>query len=181
VQLRSQSVQVNCVLIGSANELHLGRSASTSSTRASAGRLELVRAPYLLLWLDEKKIYDAQIAPQARKHVAPHATELAAMFAVLTRMRRPERERYEGALKTLVENLTASRRWTSTRPGTPPGTSTTTRRRCSAPPFRASTTRATRTRSSRAASARARARCARAARRRPEPAARLSVAARGAG
>jgi serine protein kinase len=107
VQLRSQSVQVNSVLIGSANELHLGAFREHVEYESFRGRLELVRAPYLLSWLDEKKIYDAQIAPQARKHVAPHATELAAMFAVLTRMRRPTPERYEGALKDLVENLTA--------------------------------------------------------------------------
>jgi predicted Ser/Thr protein kinase len=107
VQLRSQSVQVNCVLVGSANELHLGAFREHVEYESFRGRLELVRAPYLLSWLDEKKIYDAQIAPQARRHVAPHATELAAMFAVLTRMRRPNADRYEGALKDLVMNLTA--------------------------------------------------------------------------
>ncbi len=107
VQLRSQSVQVNCVLVGSANELHLGAFREHAEYESFRGRLELVRAPYLLSWLDEKKIYDAQIAPQARRHVAPHATELAAMFAVLTRMRRPNGDRYEGTLKDLVMNLTA--------------------------------------------------------------------------
>jgi serine protein kinase len=107
VQLRSQSVQVNSVLVGSANEVHLGAFREHVEYESFRGRLELVRAPYLLSWLDEKKIYDAQIAPQARRHVAPHATELAAMFAVLTRMRRPNPDRYEGQLKELVMNLTA--------------------------------------------------------------------------
>jgi serine protein kinase len=57
--------------------------------------------------LDECKIYDAQIAPQVRRHVAPHATRMAAMFAVLTRMRRPNSDRYEGSLKKLIEEMTA--------------------------------------------------------------------------
>ncbi|HEX5101902.1 MAG TPA: serine protein kinase PrkA, partial [Polyangiaceae bacterium] len=121
VQLRSQSVQVNSVLIGSANEIHLGAFREHVEYESFRGRLELVRAPYLLSWLDEKKIYDAQIAPQARKHVAPHATELAAMFAVLTRMRRPTAERYEGALRELVENLTAVEKMDLYATGTTPG------------------------------------------------------------
>jgi predicted Ser/Thr protein kinase len=121
VQLRSQSVQVNCVLLGSANELHLGAFREHVEYESFRGRLELVRAPYLLSWHDEKKIYDAQIAPQARKHVAPHATELAAMFAVLTRMRKPNPDRYEGALKTLVDNLTAVEKMDLYATGSPPG------------------------------------------------------------
>jgi len=69
--------------------------------------VELIRAPYLLSWLDEQRIYDAQIASQVQKHVAPHATQIAAMFAVLTRMRRPKSDRYEKPLQDLVTELTA--------------------------------------------------------------------------
>jgi len=107
VQLRSQSVEVNCVLIGSANELHLGAFREHAEYESFRGRLELVRAPYLLSYLDERRIYDAQIAPQVRRHVAPHATEMAAMFAVLTRMRKPNPERYTKPLRDVVEELTA--------------------------------------------------------------------------
>lgn len=107
VQLRSQSVEVNCVLLGSANELHLSAFREHAEYESFRGRLELVRAPYLLSYLDEKRIYDAQIAPQVRRHVAPHATELAAMFAVLTRMRKPNPERYTKPLRDVIEKLTA--------------------------------------------------------------------------
>ena len=107
VNLRSQNVQVNCVLIGSANELHLSAFREHAEYESFRGRLELVRAPYLLSWMDEQRIYDEQIAPQVRRHVAPHATEMAAMFAVLTRMRRPNPERYEKPLRDLVNELTA--------------------------------------------------------------------------
>jgi predicted Ser/Thr protein kinase len=98
VHLRSQSVLVNCVLVA------FREHAEYESFR---GRLELVRAPYLLSWVDEKRIYDAQIAPQVRRHVAPHATEMAAMFAVLTRMRRPNAERYNKPLREIISELGA--------------------------------------------------------------------------
>jgi serine protein kinase len=120
VQLRSQSMEVNCVLLGSANELHLNAFREHAEYESFRGRLELIRAPYLLNWMDEKRIYDAQIAPHVRRHVAPHATEMAAMFAVLTRMRRPTAERYEKPLREIVEQLTAVEKLDLYTSGTPP-------------------------------------------------------------
>ena len=107
VPLRSQNVQVNCVMIASANEVQLAAFREHPEFESFRGRLELVRAPYLMSWLDEQAIYDAQIAPQVRKHVAPHATRIAAMFAVLTRLRRPNPERYKKPLSEVVVDLTA--------------------------------------------------------------------------
>ena len=71
VPLRSQTVQVNCVMIGSANEAQLAAFREHPEFESFRGRLELVRTPYLLRWSDERTIYDAQITPQARVHVAP--------------------------------------------------------------------------------------------------------------
>ncbi len=107
VALRAQNVQINCVMLASGNELHLTAFREHPEFESFRGRLELVRAPYLLSWLDEQAIYDAQIAPQVRKHVAPHATQMAAMFAVLTRMRKPNPDRYEKPLRDIVSELTA--------------------------------------------------------------------------
>jgi len=107
VALRSQNVQVNCVMLASGNEVHLNAFREHPEFESFRGRLELIRAPYLLSWLDEQRIYDAQIASQVQKHVAPHATQIAAMFAVLTRMRRPKSDRYEKPLHDLVTELTA--------------------------------------------------------------------------
>jgi serine protein kinase len=120
VHLRSQSVLVNCVLIGSANELHLAAFREHAEYESFRGRLELVRAPYLLSWVDEKRIYDAQIAPQVRRHVAPHATEVAAMFAVLTRMRRPNADRYNKPLRDIVAELGAVEKMDLYATGTTP-------------------------------------------------------------
>lgn len=107
VALRSQNVQVNCVMLASGNEVHLAAFREHPEFESFRGRLELIKVPYLRSYVDEQRIYDAQIAPQVRKHVAPHATKVAAMFAVLTRMRRPTADHYEKPLRNLVSELTA--------------------------------------------------------------------------
>ena len=107
VALRSQNVQVNCVMLASGNEVHLAAFREHPEFESFRGRLELIKVPYLRSWVEEQKIYDSQIAPQVKKHVAPHATRIAAMFAVLTRMRRPTADRYEKPVRTLVGDLTA--------------------------------------------------------------------------
>jgi predicted Ser/Thr protein kinase len=108
VSLPQQNVQLNCVMMGSANEVHLGAFREHPEFASFRGRLEMVRAPYLRSWLEEKAIYDAQIAPQVQRHVAPHATEVAAMFATLTRMRKPNPDRYPRQLASIVSSMSAA-------------------------------------------------------------------------
>jgi predicted Ser/Thr protein kinase len=103
--LGSQNIQLNCVMVGSANEEQLAAFREHPEFRSFRGRLALVRVPYLLKWTEENSIYDAQVASQMRRHVAPHATEMAARFAVMTRLRRPEGHRYEGRLAQVVSSL----------------------------------------------------------------------------
>lgn len=106
--LQHQNVQLNCVMIGSANEVHLSALREHPEWASFRGRLELLRTGYLRSWVEEQSIYDAQIAPQVRRHVAPHATFVAALFAVLTRMRKPSPERFEKNLAAVVATLTAT-------------------------------------------------------------------------
>jgi predicted Ser/Thr protein kinase len=107
VALHNQNVQLNCVMIGSANEVHLAALREHPEWASFRGRLELIKTPYLRSFVEEQEIYDAQIAPQIRRHVAPHATFVAALFAVLTRMRKPSPERFEKGLAAVVSGLTA--------------------------------------------------------------------------
>ncbi len=79
VALTAQNVQLNCVMIGSANELHLDAFREHAEFASFRGRLELVRVPYLRSYEQERLIYDTHVAPQVRRHVAPHATEMAAV------------------------------------------------------------------------------------------------------
>jgi serine protein kinase len=120
VSLRSQSVQLNAFMLASANEIQLSAFKEHPEFQSFRARLELIRTPYLRSWVEEQAIYDAQIAPQIRQHVAPHATRLAAMFAVLTRMRRPSVDRYEAPLRELVASLSAFEKLDLYSEGKPP-------------------------------------------------------------
>jgi serine protein kinase len=120
VPLSQQTVQTNVVMIGSANEIHLSAFREHPEFASFRGRFELVRAPYLRSYLDEKTIYDAQIAPFVARHVAPHATRVAAQFAVMTRMRQPEAKRYPDALAPIVSSLTAVEKMELFASGNPP-------------------------------------------------------------
>jgi predicted Ser/Thr protein kinase len=108
VNLSQQTVQLNVVMIGSANEVHLAAFREHPEFPSFRGRFEMLRAPYLRSYADEQRIYDTQIAPFVTRHVAPHATRVAAQFAVLTRMRQPEAKRYSDALAPVIASLTAA-------------------------------------------------------------------------
>ena len=107
VALTAQNVQLNCVMIGSANELHLDAFREHVEFASFRGRLELARVPYLRSYEQERLIYDTHVTPHVRRHVAPHATEMAAGFAVFTRMRKPNPDRYTRALGAIVSTLGA--------------------------------------------------------------------------
>jgi predicted Ser/Thr protein kinase len=107
VALGAQNVQLNCVMVGSANELHLDAFREHAEFASFRGRLELARMPYLKSYEQERLIYDTHVAPQVRRHVAPHATEMAGLFAALTRMRKPNPDRYPRAIGAIVSTLTA--------------------------------------------------------------------------
>lgn len=120
VSLPQQTVQTNVVMIGSANEVHLQAFQEHHEFPSFRGRFELIRAPYLRSWVDEQAIYDAQIVPFVTRHVAPHATRVAAQFAALTRMRQPESKRYPDAVAPIISGLTAEEKMDLYATGAPP-------------------------------------------------------------
>jgi len=99
-------MQLDVVLLASANEKQLAAFKDSPEFASFKGRLELVRVPYVRRHSVEREIYDQQITAAAvGTHVAPHATSVAALWAVLTRLKRPIPDRYEGELRELVEDL----------------------------------------------------------------------------
>jgi serine protein kinase len=99
-------LQLDLVLVASANEKQLAAFKESPEFASFNGRLELIRVPYLRRASVEREIYDRQITAAAvGKHVAPHATRVAALWAVLTRLKRPIPERYPSELRELVEDL----------------------------------------------------------------------------
>ncbi|HET7824852.1 MAG TPA: serine protein kinase PrkA [Anaeromyxobacter sp.] len=99
-------LQLDLVLLASANEKQLAAFKETPEFASFKGRLELVRVPYLRRASVEREIYDRQItSASVGKHVAPHTTHVAALWAVLTRLKRPIPERYSGELREMVDDL----------------------------------------------------------------------------
>jgi len=107
VSLTQQNVQLNCVMMGSANELHLDAFREHPEFASFRGRLELIKTPYIRSYLQEQSIYDMNVAPQIRRHVAPHSTRVAAMFAVLTRLQKPGTDKHERGLANALSGISA--------------------------------------------------------------------------
>ena len=107
VSLGSQNLEVNCVMLASGNELHLAAFREHPEFESFRGRFELIKVPYLRDFRQEHAIYDGQIASRLSVDVAPHATELAARFAILTRLRKPDHEHYPEELRSVVQTITA--------------------------------------------------------------------------
>lgn len=107
VPLEHFTLQLDEVLIASSNEKHLAAFKELPDFASFKGRIELVRVPYLRRWKVEREIYDAQVnARTVGRHVAPHASSVAAMWAVLTRLKKPLPDRFPAETRTLVERLT---------------------------------------------------------------------------
>jgi serine protein kinase len=106
VPLEHFILQLDEVLLASSNEKHLAAFKELPDFASFKGRIELVRVPYLRRYIAEREIYDAQVTPETvGKHVAPHAIELAAQWAVLTRLKKPLPDRYPPEVKDLVDRL----------------------------------------------------------------------------
>jgi serine protein kinase len=103
------TLEVDTVFFATSNESFLAAFKEVPEFQSFKGRMELVRAPYLLDVRVEQQIYDEQVSrglvPGSDRHVAPHTAWVAAYWAVLTRLRRPQPERYSGRLANLIGRL----------------------------------------------------------------------------
>lgn len=93
------------VFIGSSNDLHLQAFREIPDFPSFKGRIELVRVGYLLDHRAETEIYVNQLSDKDL-HVAPHAVEVAALWAVLTRLQKPGSSGHPDAIRTPVDRLT---------------------------------------------------------------------------
>jgi len=121
VPLEPFVLQLDEVLIASSNEKHLGAFKELPDFASFKGRIELVRVPYLRRYRTEQQIYDAQVsATTVGKHVAPHATSVAAMWAVLTRLKKPIPDRYANDVKDLIDHVSPVEKLHLYEEGAPP-------------------------------------------------------------
>ena len=107
LSLSNQILFLDLVMMASSNETHLSAFKEYADWPSFKGRIELVRVPYILDYRTEQAIYDEQItAESVNTHIAPHATELAALWAVLTRLRKPQPDKYQKEMRGTIAALT---------------------------------------------------------------------------
>jgi serine protein kinase len=107
VNVGNSIAYVDTVMIGSTNEVQLDAFKEFPDFTSFKARIELVRVPYLMSVSDEQKIYASQLHQMAGdKHLAPHVAWTAGMWAVLTRLKKPNSINYPPNVSTLVSNLT---------------------------------------------------------------------------
>lgn len=109
LSLEVANVDIDTVFVGSTNEGYLAAFKEVPEFQSFKGRMELVRAPYLLDYSTEQVIYEEYIRgviePGSGRHVAPHIAWATALWAVLTRMRKPTAEKYSKGIAELVSKL----------------------------------------------------------------------------
>ena len=122
VSLQMSNLPINAVMVASSNELHLSAFRQHPEYNSFRGRILRIRMGYLLDVHAEREIYDGQIIPQIPKHVAPHTTYVAALWSVLTRLRKPDASRFsDSELGTIVASLTPLEKADLLADGTVPG------------------------------------------------------------
>jgi len=107
LSLPSTLAYLNLVMFATANEKYLSAFKANPDWTSFKGRMELVRFGYLLDWRKERGIYKDYLAEIAGgNHVAPHTLDVAALWAIMTRLRKPDASNYEGDLAGIIRNLT---------------------------------------------------------------------------
>ncbi len=107
VALEGALLYVDAVFFGSTNELQLAAFRESAEFPSFRGRFEFVSVPYLLDYRAEEKIYRQRVTRETvGRPVAPHALEMAALWAVLTRLYPPDPAKYPEDIRPAVESMT---------------------------------------------------------------------------
>jgi len=106
VGMSSTTLFLDLVFVGSTNEVHLNAFKEIPDFASFKGRLELIRVPYILDVRHEEALYREKLREAAGgRHIAPHTAHVAALWAVLTRMRKPQVDRYPSVLAEVIGKL----------------------------------------------------------------------------
>lgn len=107
VSLENRILHLDAVLMATANEDYLDAFKQSADYASFKGRVELVRVPYLLDYTVEELIYAEQIkSVNFIKRIAPHTTFVASLWAVLTRLKRPDANDYDSSIRDVIAKLT---------------------------------------------------------------------------
>ncbi len=106
LSMTSATLFLDLVFIGSSNDIHLAAFREIPDFQSFKGRIELVRVPFILDVRHEEALYRERLREAAgRRHVAPHTAYVAGLWAVLTRMRKPQIERFPSTLAEVIAKL----------------------------------------------------------------------------
>lgn len=106
IQLSTSMAYLNVVLVATSNELQLDEFKKMGVFPSFNARMDLITVPYLLQISLEERVYDdIMVSVGSRKHVAPHVARIAATWAVLSRLHRPDPDNYPAELRAVVREL----------------------------------------------------------------------------
>ncbi len=107
LSMQSSTLFLDLVFVGSCNDIHLAAFREIPDFQSFKGRIELVRVPFILDVRHEEALYRERLREAAGgRHVAPHTAYVAALWAVLSRMRKPQIERFPSTLAEVIGKLT---------------------------------------------------------------------------
>lgn len=81
------------VIIAHTNEAELKKLQANDFMEALKDRTIRIDIPYITKWTEEVKIYDRDYGKVKGRHIAPHTREMAALWAVLTRLEEPKKHK----------------------------------------------------------------------------------------
>ncbi|MFT6400657.1 MAG: putative Ser/Thr protein kinase, partial [Bradymonadia bacterium] len=106
VSLETGEMHIDTVLIATANEKYLEAFKHSPDWPSYKARFSLVRMPYLLDYNAEQQIYDGQLAElKLTKPTAPHTTFVAALWAVLTRLVKPDCDEFDSSIQKIISEM----------------------------------------------------------------------------
>jgi len=106
LSMTSATLFLDLTFIGSCNDIHLAAFREIPDFQSFKGRIELVRVPFILDVRHEEALYRERLREAAgNRHVAPHTAYVAALWAVLSRMRKPQIERFPSTLAEVIGKL----------------------------------------------------------------------------
>lgn len=106
VNVGQSILHLDTIFIGSSNELQLDAFKEYPDFSSFKGRIELVKVPYLTKLSQEIEVYEPLLKPiAADKAVTPHTAWAIAYWGVLTRLKKPHREKYPSELASVIESL----------------------------------------------------------------------------
>lgn len=107
VSMESFVLHLDMVFIASTNEVYLDAFKQHPDFPSFKGRMQFIKVPYLVRLQEEAEIYRTQITEAVvGRHIAPWALEVAALWAVLSRMRRCDSSLYGKEVAEVVGSLT---------------------------------------------------------------------------